>query len=226
MADPISAFLVSMALGTGSVVVGAAVTGAIVGGVYAAVKGDNILKGAIGGAIIGAAAGAVFGVATGTPLWGAATTTTAPAVGTTEVGLTFSEQAALQTEAGVDAAFKTGSSLGVDGGVKGGSMLSKMTAGEKMMAGGMIAQGVGPVITGAMAEKPEERDLTVTPVSTERDKLTLTPSSRVQETALAGQPPTVAVQKPTVSAPTVQQIKVSAPSVNPFYASASSSSRV
>lgn len=70
-------------------------------------------------------------------------------------------------------------------------------------------------------EEPEERDLTVTPVSFDREGTTV--NMPQAPTALAG---TVRVDAPKVDAPSVAKVAVPTVRINPFYEEASSSSRV
>jgi hypothetical protein len=144
-------------------VVGGAMIGAVVGGVVAAVKGENILEGALTGGLWGAAAGGALGLAS---MWaggmagteGAIALTQAPAAAV-EAGVTAvpgeAGAAAISTQEGISGVGMTaveGGTTVAPGAVPAATEVAKegilagMTAGDKIAGAGLILGTAGQLL--------------------------------------------------------------------------------
>lgn len=116
----------------GATMIGGGIIGACIGGAVAAVKGENILKGALKGGLWGAAAGGALGMAAGSLAGGAAGTSavTQSSMGTGLVGeMTGAEIIGTTTMAGVTPAASQGGLAAFWGGLSGSDKTLLLSAG-------------------------------------------------------------------------------------------------
>jgi hypothetical protein len=152
----VAGFLGTIGIGTGltAIVTGGMMVGALAGGVIAAVKGENILKGALKGGLIGGAVG--LGVGLGAAAIGGAATAEAglAPLAIEEVGagvgvdISASELAAAQVAAGVEPAAAGVAEVTASGGFTGameGAKTAVVEAGKEIggAAKGLLTGGEG-----------------------------------------------------------------------------------